>query len=89
MMPLGLLGTGETAEILEVRGGVQVSRCCAGAEGPAPCSNACRIEEMGIRTGKTVEMLSNEGHGALLLKVDESRIAIGRGIAMKVMVRRK
>ena len=86
-MPLGLLGAGEKAEILEVRGNVPVDRCCAGPA-PAPCSHACRIEDMGIRTGKTVEMLSNEGRGALLLKVDESRIAIGRGIAMKIMVRR-
>jgi len=44
---------------------------------------------MGLRTGKTVEMLNNEGRGAILVKIDETRIAIGRGMAMKVMVRRK
>ncbi len=43
---------------------------------------------MGIRKGKSVEMLNNEGRGPLLLKVDESRIAVGRGMAMKILVRR-
>jgi ferrous iron transport protein A len=44
---------------------------------------------MGLRAGKTIEMLNNKGGGALLVKIDETRIAIGRGMAMKVMVRRK
>ena len=43
---------------------------------------------MGLRVGKIIEMLNNEGRGPILLKVDESRIAIGRGMAMKVMVRK-
>ena len=29
-----------------------------------------------------------DGGGAILLKVDESRLAVGRGMAMKIMVRR-
>jgi ferrous iron transport protein A len=41
---------------------------------------------MGLRIGKTVEMLTNAG-GPVLLKVDESRIAVDRGLAMKIMVR--
>jgi ferrous iron transport protein A len=42
---------------------------------------------MGLRVGKTIEMLTN-GSGPILLRVDESRIAMGRGLAMKIMVRR-
>jgi ferrous iron transport protein A len=42
---------------------------------------------MGIRIGKGVEMLNN-GSGPVLLRVDESRIAIARGMVMKIMVRR-
>lgn len=38
---------------------------------------------MGLRNGKIVEMLSN-GSGPLLLRIDESCIAINRGMAMKV-----
>ncbi len=47
---------------------------------------AKRLESMGLRNGKQVEMLTNQGTGPLLLKVDESRIALGRGIAKKIMV---
>jgi ferrous iron transport protein A len=46
-----------------------------------------RVEDMGLRIGKTVEMLTNGG-GPVLMLVDESRIAVARGIAMKIMVRR-
>ncbi|WP_242337704.1 MULTISPECIES: FeoA family protein [Anaeromyxobacter] len=71
-MPLGLLGDGESAEIVAVataaRGGCE-----------------SRAEEMGLRIGKRVVMLSN-GAGPVLVKVDESRIAVDRGVAMKIKV---
>ena len=86
MLPLGLLTSGEQAEIMEIRE----------RKGCQPCDwsrdkhrdEQYRIEDMGIRIGKSVEMLTNEGRGPLLLKVDESRIAVGRGMAMKILVRR-
>ncbi len=74
MLPLGLLGPGEQAEIVSVRD-------------KPDCKSDGRIEEMGLRCGKTVEMLSN-GSGPILLRIDESRLAIGRGTAMKILVRR-
>ncbi|HEX8948067.1 MAG TPA: FeoA family protein [Dissulfurispiraceae bacterium] len=92
MMPLGLLSRGESAEIMEIRGAISMPQCCTGRnrlESAGSCSAACRVEDIGLRAGKTVVMLSNEGKGAVLLKVGESRIAVGRGIAMKIMVRRK
>jgi ferrous iron transport protein A len=46
-----------------------------------------RAEEMGLRVGKRVRMLSN-GAGPMLVKVDESRIAVDRGIALRIKVRR-
>ncbi|MEW5746646.1 MAG: FeoA family protein [Nitrospirota bacterium] len=88
MMPLGLLSAGETAEVVEVRGQHQAGQCCAAESKSGSCSQTCRIEDMGLRAGKVIEMLSNGGQGALLVKVDETRLAIGRGMAMKVMVRR-
>ncbi len=74
MVPLGLLRLGDRAEVVKI------------ISGKHPCA---RIEEMGFRVGKTIEMLSNGGQGPLLIKVDESRLALGRGLAMKIMVRRK
>jgi ferrous iron transport protein A len=77
MMPLGLLSTGGKAEIVTIR-----------ESGASDCGRSCdcRVEDMGLRVGKTVEMLNNAG-GPVLLRVDESRIAIARGLAMKIMVR--
>jgi ferrous iron transport protein A len=75
MMPLGLLSTGGKAEIVTIR-----------EAGAGDCVCDCRVEDMGLRVGKTVEMLNN-GSGPVLLRVDESRIAIARGLAMKIMVR--
>ncbi len=75
MMPLGLLATGEKGEIVTIR-----------ESGTGDCGCDCRVEDMGLRIGKVVQMLNNGG-GPVLLRVDESRIAIARGLAMKIMVR--
>ncbi len=86
MLPLGLLNSGEQAEIVDIweRKGCQPWEC--NKDGHR--DEQYRIEDMGIRIGKSVEMLTNEGRGPLLLKVDEARIAVGRGMAMKILVRR-
>lgn len=73
MMPMGLLADGESGEILPTAA--------------APGSCAARAEEMGLRAGKRVEMLSNGG-GPVLVKVDEARIAVDRGVAMRIKVRK-
>jgi ferrous iron transport protein A len=72
MMPMALLGDGEEGEIVAV----------AGSHG----GTASRAEDMGLRIGKRVVMLAN-GAGPVLVKVDESRIAVDRGVAMKIKVR--
>jgi ferrous iron transport protein A len=76
MMQLGLLAVGEKGEIMAIR-----------ESGAGHCNSDCRVEDMGFRIGKTVEILNNGG-GPVLVRVDESRIAVARGIAMKIMVRR-
>ena len=45
-----------------------------------------RAEDLGLRAGKRVQMLAN-GDGPVLVKVDESRIAVDRGVAMRIQVR--
>jgi ferrous iron transport protein A len=81
MMPLGLLSPGEQGEIAQIRiPGVH-------ADASSREKEEGRLEDMGLRIGKIVQMLTNGG-GPVLLKVDESRIAIDRGMAMKIMVRR-
>ncbi|MBN1475047.1 MAG: ferrous iron transport protein A [Syntrophaceae bacterium] len=46
------------------------------------------LQSMGLRPGKQIEMINNGGQGPLVFRVDESRIALGRGAAMKIYVRR-
>lgn len=104
MIPLGLLSPGESGEIAEIRMGAARSAgpCCTGhkqghahavhASGGHQCcedggKSEFRVEDMGLRIGKKVEILNNGG-GPVLVKVDDSRIAVARGIAMKIMVRR-
>jgi ferrous iron transport protein A len=74
MLPLGLLSDGEVGEIIAVAGAAH-----------GGC--ASRAEDMGLRIGKCVVMLCN-GAGPVLVKVDESRIALDRGLAMKIKVTR-
>ena len=92
MMPLGLLTPGEHGEIVAIK--TQLPEA-AHAHG-GPCCGNCRkekedlrVEDMGLRVGKVVEMLNSICGGPILLKVDESRIAIARSVAMKIMVRRQ
>jgi ferrous iron transport protein A len=73
MMPLALLTDGEEGEIVAL----------AASRGGTPGG---RAEDMGLCIGKRVVMLTN-GAGPVLVKVDESRIALDRGVAMKIKVR--
>lgn len=83
MIPLGLLSAGEEGEIVEV-----MLDKTNGAGCPSELDKSVvRAEDLGLRVGKSVEMLANGGNN-ILLKVDESRIAIARRMAMKIMVRR-
>ncbi len=91
MIPLGLLSEGQKAEIMEVKTQMRQAASVEGQLHKAQLKShnaICHAEDMGLRIGKIVEVLNNKGRGPLLLKVDESRIAIGRGMAMKIMVRR-
>lgn len=80
MIPLGLLSPGEHGVITEIRifpaGG-------NGCDTRQKCD--CRVEDLGLRIGKSVQMLNNGS--PMLLKVDESRIAVDRGMAMKIMIK--
>lgn len=74
MIPLALVESGEKVEIIDfVKKGTSIFN---------------HLRNIGIFAGKIVEVVSNQGHGPLLLRIDEARIAIGRGMAMKIMVRR-
>ncbi|HYD43186.1 MAG TPA: FeoA family protein [Anaeromyxobacter sp.] len=75
MLPLGLLNEGECGWIVS-----------SGGQG---CGSADeRAASLGLRAGNRVMVLQN-GAGPLLVKVDESRIALDRAIAMRIRVRKE
>jgi len=84
-MPLELMNPGERGEILEVRHCGSCSGGCHGNGNHSHRATATRAEEMGLRVGKIVEVLKNDGN-LLLLLVDEARIAIDRRMARKINV---
>ena len=92
MMTLGLVNTGEQCEIVEVKyccgcgGGCHADGQERGHTHGHRHKNATRAEDMGLRAGKRVTMLKNDG-SLLLLLVDSARVAIDRRMAMKIMVR--
>lgn len=91
-MSLELLTPGERGEIIEINhcggcgGGCHRHEHHESNHGQhALRSTGTRAEEMGLRVGKMVEVLKNDGN-LLLLLVDEARIAIDRKIASNIRV---
>ena len=70
MIPLTALPSGSRGRVVKIIGGFGAYR---------------NLEEMGIVVGKEISVLRNDG-GAILISVDGTKFAIGRGLAMKVML---
>jgi len=71
IMPLAFLPEGVTGIVVEIRGGINASR---------------RIFELGITQGVSVRVVRSMGPGPILVDVRGARIALGRGISMKILV---
>ncbi len=74
MMPLAFVNSGEKVEIVDF---IQKGK-----------SLFCHLRDIGLLNGRTIEVLNNQGNGPMLLKINESKIAIGREMAMRIIVRR-
>ena len=73
VLPLVALEPGETARVYAERGGHGAAR---------------RLAALGLTPGQPVRILSAGRGGPVLVEVRGSRIALGRGMAAKVLVRR-
>lgn len=71
LMPLAMAKPGEKLVVREI---------AAGRIGRA------RLASMGLRPGDVLEIISNPGEGRIILGHDFTRLAIGRGVAQKIMV---
>ena len=72
LMPLTYAEEGERGIIEEFMGG-------SGAQ--------LRLATMGLRSGDEVEVITNRGEGQLVIAVNATRLALGRGIAKKIMIK--
>jgi ferrous iron transport protein A len=71
IIPLEGLAPGSSALVRELGGGKDF---------------ASHLSAMGLSIGSKLRMLQNTGHGPLLVLVRDTRIALGRGQALKIMV---
>ncbi|HOV52121.1 MAG: ferrous iron transport protein A [Methanothrix sp.] len=71
-LPLAFLPEGTEGIVLEVQGGQGVTR---------------HLEDMGFSSHARVKVLKSCPPGAMLVMVKDSRIALGRGMAMKILVK--
>lgn len=75
-------------------GAVPLSELGAGEEGEVACLSGgrgmlCRMAALGFTPGAEVTMVQNLGRGPLIVRVRGARIALGRGEAQQVCVRRR
>jgi ferrous iron transport protein A len=70
-IPLMMLPEGAQATIVEIDGGRGLCK---------------RLAEMGFNVGDKVRMIKNHRPGPVMVEVKDSRIALGRGVTMKIIV---
>jgi ferrous iron transport protein A len=69
---LNKIKTGQTAVVKEIQGGHGV---------------VSRLESLGIRPGKKVTMISSHFWGGpVTVVIDKAKVAIGHGVAQKILV---
>jgi len=73
-VPLSALRTGEVGVIAALSGGHNLRS---------------RMLTLGLTPGAEVTVLQNYGRGPMIVRVRDARVALGRGEAEKVLVRRR
>lgn len=71
MMPLAMVAPGEEVRLTAIRGGRRLRK---------------RLADLGLNLGMTVRVIQRDRHGPLILAVKDGRLALGRGMAHKIMV---
>jgi len=72
-IPLSEITTGEAATVLDFKGGRAVNN---------------RLASLGFTPGVQISMTQNFGRGPLIVTVRGTRVALGRGEAVKIIVAR-
>lgn len=72
-LELGAIRTGEVVHIRHVRGGHHFMS---------------RLASLGFTPGAQLRVIQNFGHGPIIVSVRDTRVALGRGEAGKILVER-
>ncbi len=70
LLPLSMVGPGKKVKLIEITAGTKLRR---------------RLTELGLTPGVELQIMQDQG-GPLLLSVYNSRLAVGRGMAHKILV---
>lgn len=71
-IPLSMLSPGEEGKIVNILGGKGIVR---------------RLSEMGFSIGEKIQVI-NSARGPVVVKIKDSRLALGRGLAMGIIIKR-
>ncbi len=71
MMPLSMASRDKLLEIVSIVGGRNIKQ---------------RLSALGLYPGSVIKMVTNDFGGPLIVEVNNSKIAIGRGMAQKILV---
>lgn len=70
-MPLLFLPAGRTGTIKDIAGGKGVRQ---------------KLTRMGFVRGAVVDVVQNDNRGPLMVSIGEGKVAIGQGVAQKILV---
>ena len=71
MMPLTMVSEGEEVQLVAIHGGQQLRK---------------RLADLGLNIGMDLRVIRVDPEGPMILGVKDSRLAIGRGMAHRVLV---
>jgi len=69
---LGTVQNGESAQIEKMKGGHQF---------------LSRLASLGFTPGATLRVIRNSGHGPIIVSLRDTRVALGRGEAEKILIK--
>ncbi len=71
-MPMSMVSSGETVKLVEIRGGRRVRK---------------RLADLGLNIGMSIRVVQGNSSGPMILAVKgDARLAVGRGVAHKIIV---
>jgi len=71
LMPLAMARPGERVSVVDIRAGRGLAR---------------KLADMGLLPGTEIKVVNSMGHGPIIIDLRGSRLALGHGVAQKIMV---